>query len=54
MIRDVMQNAEMTGFAEFGLMLFLLGFGLVVIRVLAMKPQEAQGLSHLPLDEDEA
>lgn len=53
MIRDVMQNAGMVNFAELGLILFLFGFGLMLIRVWAMSKHDTEQLANLPLEQDE-
>lgn len=54
MIRDIMGNAGLAGFAEIGLAIFLTGFGLALFRVWAMSKQEVDELSHLPLEHDES
>lgn len=51
MKRVVMESAGLAGFAEVGLILFLIGFALVVIRVALMKRDEVEHLEALPLDE---
>lgn len=53
MIRDVMQNAGLELFAEVGLILFLAGFVLAVVRVALMRKDESIQVGHLPLDDDQ-
>ena len=52
MIRDVMENAGLSGFAEIGLILFLLAFIFVIIRILLIDREEAEERSHMPLDDE--
>ena len=49
-----MQNAGLAGFAELGLLFFLLGFGSIIIRVWMMKSPEIEAMSQLPLEQDES
>ena len=53
MIRDVVENAGLEGFAKIGLIMFLIAFLLVVIRVLLMDSEEAKAKANIPLDDDE-
>ena len=52
MIRDVLENAGLAGFAEIGLVLFLIAFSLVVLRVWWMDREEADDRAQMPLDDD--
>jgi len=49
MSRDVMQGAGLEVYAEIGIVIFLIGFLLVVIRVALMKTSEAEECGNLPL-----
>lgn len=55
MFKEIMQNSGLAGFAEMGLLIFLVTFALVVLRAFfGMTPEEEHNVSHLPLDmEDE-
>ena len=53
MIRDVIENAGLEGFAEIGLILFLVAFLLVVIRVVLMDSETAEEHAQIPLNDDE-
>ena len=52
MIRDVLENSGLAGFAEIGLVLFLIAFLLVVLRVWWMDREEADDRAQMPLDDD--
>lgn len=52
MIRDVLENAGLAGFAEIGLILFLFAFVMVILRVWWMDRGEAEDRAQMPLDED--
>jgi hypothetical protein len=52
MIRDVVQNAGLEGFAELGLVMFVTAFLLVLTRVYFMTPQEAEEQASIPLSEE--
>lgn len=54
MIRDVVENAGLAGFAEIGLVLFVFAFVMVVLRVWWMDRSEAEDRAQMPLEEDEA
>ena len=54
MIRDVMENAGLEGFAEIGLILFLIAFLLVILRVVLIDKEEAEERSRLPLDDEDS
>jgi len=52
MMRDVMQNAGLVGFAEIGLILFFVAFALVIIRTMALTTdEECEEALNIPLDE---
>lgn len=50
MIRDVMESAGLAGFAEIGLVLFLLAFIFAVVRIWLIDGDEAEARSRMPLD----
>ncbi|WP_168210904.1 hypothetical protein [Persicimonas caeni] len=52
MKREVMEAADLSIYAEIGLILFVLGFVFVLIRVLLYKKEEVEHLEQLPLDGD--
>ena len=51
MMREVMQNAGLAFFAEWGLALFFAAFVAIVIRALLMKRGEIEHVSRLPLED---
>jgi len=51
MIRDVMESAGLEGFAEIGLIIFVIAFLLVVLRVFFLNKEKADERSRLPLDD---
>lgn len=55
MFKEIVQNSGLAGFAELGLVIFLVTFAMVVIRALfGLSPSQTYELSHLPLEtEDE-
>ena len=53
MLRDVVENAGLEGFAEIGLILFLIAFVLVIARIVLIDKDEAAEHSRMPLDDDE-
>lgn len=55
MFKEIMQNSGLAGFAEVGLVIFLVTFVLIVVRAFfGMSQDEERNVSHLPLDmEDE-
>lgn len=53
MMRDVMESAGLTIFAEIGLVLMFLGFFFVVARSLTRKGDHYKELANLPLDDEE-
>ncbi len=50
MMRDVMQNAGLEGFAELGILIFFVTFAIVALRVLARGDRWDEHAS-LPLEE---
>lgn len=55
MIRDVIQAAGLEGFAEIGVVLFVLAFSLILITTyFGLKPGEIDALRRAPLDPEEA
>lgn len=52
MHKDTLSAADMSIFAEIGLIIFVAVFVLIIIRALLMKKQEAEHLSALPLSDD--
>jgi hypothetical protein len=52
MRREVMEHAGLEIFAEIGLVLFVVGFLLILIRVLLLKGEQVEHLERLPLEED--
>lgn len=54
MMRDVMQSAGLTLYAEIGLVLLFLAFLLVVARSLTRNRAHYQDLAKIPLEDDEA
>lgn len=53
MIRDVVENAGLEGFAEIGLILFLVAFLFVVLRIVFLSKEQAEEHSKLPLDDSQ-
>lgn len=54
MFKEIVQNSGLVGFAELGLVIFLVTFALVVIRALfGLSPAQTHELSHLPLEMEE-
>lgn len=51
MNRDVMQGAGLEIYAEVGIIIFLIGFLLVLIRVAFMKKSEVEECGNLPLSD---
>jgi cbb3-type cytochrome oxidase subunit 3 len=51
MMREVMQNAGLAFFAEWGLALFFAAFVAIVARALLMKRGDVEHLSNLPLED---
>ena len=52
MMRDVMQNAGLVGFAELGLLFFFFAFALVLFKTVAWTTdEECEEALHIPLDE---
>ncbi len=51
MNRDVMQSAGLEIYAEIGIVFFLVGFLLVLIRVGFMKKSEVEECGNLPLSD---
>lgn len=52
MIRKVIENAGLAGFAEIGLILFAIAFVLVVLRVWLMDSEEAEERARMPVDDE--
>lgn len=52
MLQDVVENAGLEGFAEIGLILFLIAFVLVVIRIWLVDGDEAEEHANIPFDEE--
>lgn len=53
MFRDVMQNASLETFAEIGLLIFFVGFLLILAQAFLIKRKDADHLSALPLADDD-
>jgi hypothetical protein len=49
-----MENAGLQGFAEIGLILFLIAFVLVILRVVLIDKETADERSRLPLDDEDS
>lgn len=55
MIRDVMQTAGLEGFAEFGILVFVLAFAMILTNAFfGMKKDEFERMRHMPLDGGES
>jgi hypothetical protein len=52
MLSDAVQGAGLEGFAEIGLVLFVIAFVLMVIRVALLSSDEADRRAEMPLDEE--
>ncbi len=52
MLSDAIESAGLEGFAEIGLIVFVIGFALVVVRVALLSSDEAKHHAELPLDEE--
>lgn len=54
MIRDVMQTAGLEGFAEFGIVVFVLAFIMILTNAFfGMKKDDVERMRHLPLEGEE-
>lgn len=51
MERDVIADAGLAGFAEVGLVIFVVVFFMIIARALLMKKKRAQQMANLPLDD---
>ena len=51
MERDVISAAEMTGFAEVGLVIFVAVFIMIIARAAFMKKDRVEHMETLPLDD---
>lgn len=52
MMRDVMQNAGLQGFAELAIMIFFATFAAVAFRTFFTRTDKFEGVSRIPLDDD--
>ncbi|MFB6375735.1 MAG: hypothetical protein ABEN55_22090 [Bradymonadaceae bacterium] len=51
MIQDVLESSGLAGFAEIGVIMFVIAFVLVLLRVWWMDAGEARDRAELPLEE---
>ena len=51
MHRDVISNADLSQFAEYGLVIFVTVFILIILRALFMKKERVEHMEKLPLDD---
>lgn len=52
MLQDVMEQAGLEGFAEIGLIIFVIAFLLVLIRVWLVDGEEADRHANIPFGDD--
>lgn len=53
MRRDVMEQAGLAGFAEVGLIIFVIVFIAIFLRAMLMRREQVQACAHLPFEGDE-
>ena len=54
MERDVIADAGATGFAELGLIIFVIVFVLIIVRAFFMKDDRVEHMEQLPLEDGQS
>jgi hypothetical protein len=52
MLSDVVESAGLEGFAEIGLVMFVIAFVLITLRVVLLSSEEADRHAELPFDDE--